>query len=73
MCYHVSMKIIAVKLKKIRTEMNIKQSEVAKAVGITANAYSNYEQGIREPSLDMIRKLCKFFNITSDYLLDLEE
>ena len=47
------------KLKQLRQEKGVKQEEVAKAIGITKSAYSNYEQGIREPSFQILIKLCK--------------
>ena len=61
------------RLKQIREQKGVSQREVANAVGITISAYSNYEQGIREPSVEMIIKLCKFFNVSADYLLGLTE
>ena len=61
------------KLKLLRKEKGVSQKVVAKAIGITLSAYSNYEQGLREPSNEMLIKLCKYFNVTSDYLLGLED
>lgn len=59
------------KLKSIRKSKNLSQKIVANNLGITLSAYSNYEQGIREPSISMIIKICKFFNVSADYLLGL--
>jgi len=61
------------KLKLLRKEKGVSQKVVAKALGITLSAYSNYEQGIREPSNDILIKLCKYFNVSSDYLLGLTD
>lgn len=61
------------KLKELRKEMNLSQKAVAKVLGITLSSYSNYEQGIREHSIEMIKKLCEFFKVTSDYLIGLED
>ena len=61
------------KLKQLRQENGVKQEEVAKAIGITKSAYSNYEQGIREPSFQILTKLCKYFDVSSDYLLGLSD
>ena len=61
------------KLKLLRKEKGISQKVVAKALGITLSAYSNYEQGIREPSNDILVKLCKYFCVSADYLLGLED
>jgi len=36
---------------------------------VSRTAYSNYELGIREPSLEMVVKLCDLFNVSADYML----
>lgn len=59
------------RFKFIRKSKKLTQKEVAKNLGLTLSAYSNYEQGIREPSINIIIKICKFFKVTSDYLLGL--
>ncbi len=61
------------KLKELRKAQNLSQKQVADKIGVTLSAYSNYEQGIREPSYDILKKLCKLFDVTSDYLLGLED
>ena len=61
------------RLRKIRKERNLKQGEVSKALGVTLSAYSNYEQGIREPSLEILVNLCKLYEVSADYLLGLED
>ena len=53
--------------------MKKKQKDVADAIGVTVSAYSNYEQGIREPSYSVLILLCKFFNVSSDYLLGIDD
>ena len=60
------------RLRELRKELNLTQKEVAKAIGITVSAYSNYEQGLREPPYAILVNLCKFFKVTSDYLLGIE-
>ncbi|MDE7158230.1 MAG: helix-turn-helix transcriptional regulator [Clostridiales bacterium] len=65
------MEDFAQKLKELRLEKGLKQKEVSEALGLSKNAFTNYELGIREPSLDTLKKICKFFNVSSDYLLDL--
>lgn len=60
------------RLIQLRKEKGVTLKEVANNIGVTVSAYSNYEQGIRMPSVDIICKICKYFDITSDYLLGLE-
>ncbi len=61
------------KLKELRKIKAVTQQTVATAIGVTISAYSNYEQGIREPSIEIIIKLCKYFDVSADYLLGLED
>lgn len=57
------------RLKELRLDRGLRLKDVAAAVGLTIRAISNYEQGIREPSIDILIKLCDFFEVTSDYLI----
>ena len=61
------------RLREIRKEKGLLQREVAEAVGISPSTYANYEQGTREPPIQLIIAFCKFFQVTSDYLLGLED
>jgi len=61
------------KLKSLRREKGVTQDEVAKELGITKSCYSNYEQGLREPSYAILVKICKYFDVSSDYLLGLSD
>ncbi|MBO5954691.1 MAG: helix-turn-helix transcriptional regulator [Clostridia bacterium] len=58
--------------KYFRNQSKLKQEEVALKIGVTRQCYAHYEQGIREPSIDIIRKLCIIFNCTADELLEIE-
>ena len=62
-----------INLKELRKETNITQKELAKALGYTQTTISKWEQGLRLPDADNIIKLCKYFNVTSDYLLGLKD
>ena len=70
-CFY--MKYLAQKLKELRLEKGLTQAETAKELGLSRNAIGNYETGIREPSLEILVKICILFNVTSDYLLGLEK
>lgn len=61
------------KLKELRKEKGLSQVQVAKELGITRGAYANYEQGTREPSFDILINICKFYNVSPNYLLGFEE
>ena len=40
---------------------------------MTISAYAHYEQGIREPSIDILKKICVYFGVSADYLIGLED
>lgn len=60
------------KLRELRKEKGKTLKEVAGEIGVTLSAYSNYEQGIRQPSYEILKKICDYYDVTSDYLLGLE-
>lgn len=60
-------------LKIIRKERNLNQQKVAIDLNINREALSHYENGKREPSLDMLIKLSDYFNVSIDFLIKGEE
>ena len=65
--------IFGERLKELRLEKGVSLKEVGDAVGVTLNTISNYERGVREPDFEILRALCRFFQITADYLLGLSD
>ena len=65
--------IINARLKELRLEKGLTQKQVAEQLGISSTCYSGYEQGYREPDLKTLIKICKFFEVSADYLLGLKE
>lgn len=59
-------------LRELRRQKGVTLKEVSDAIGITLSAYSNYEQGLREPSLQILKKICEYYEISADYFLELE-
>ena len=61
------------RLKQIRLDSGKTLREVAGALGMTTSAYAHYEQGRREPSIDILKKICVYFGVSSDYVIGLED
>ena len=61
------------RLKNIRLECNLTQKDVYTLLNVSPNAYASYEQGRTEPNIKTIKRLCKIFNVSSDYLLGIDE
>ena len=47
----------------------VSQQKVAENLGVSQRAYSNYENGTREPDQAMLLKMAEYFNVSVDYLL----
>ena len=60
-------------LKKIRKEINLNQLKVAMDLNISREALSHYENGKRQPSIEMLNKLSRYFNVSIDFLINGEE
>ena len=63
---------LCTRLRELRLEQGLTLKQVSSALQLTLSAYANYERGIREPSVAIIKRICKFYNVSSDYLLGIE-
>lgn len=57
------------KLKLLREEKEMNQTQLGQAVNMTQRKVSYLEHDRYEPSVEDIRQLCRFFNVSADYLL----
>jgi transcriptional regulator with XRE-family HTH domain len=57
------------RLAELRKKRGVSQKEAASALGISQALLSHYEKGIRECSLDFVKKAAKYYDVTCDYLL----
>lgn len=56
-------------LKNIREDRDLFQKDVAKVLNISQQYYCEYENGNRELPLRHLITLCKFYDVSADYLL----
>lgn len=56
-------------LKELRKSKGMTQKEVAEKLNITDRTYGHYETGKREPSIDMLIEIAKYYNISIDILV----
>ena len=61
------------RLKDLREDRDINQGVIASELGTTQQQYSLYERGIRKLNVEQIIELCKFYNVSDDYLLGLTD
>lgn len=61
-----------IRLKELREEKKINQKVVAEYLNISQQAYSRYETGEREPSIETLKKLAKFYKVSIDYIVEMK-
>lgn len=61
--------LFGVRLKELRKNHRLTQSDIANMFDVTKNAVYSWENGISQPSIEIITKLAQYFNVTTDYLL----
>ena len=61
--------VFAYRLKSLREEKHLNQSECAQKLGISRGSMSFYEHGERLPDIEIIYNMAHFFKVTSDYLI----
>lgn len=62
------MSVLGDRLREMRKKRGLTQREVAEPIGIAVSTLGMYESGKREPDVDTLKKLARFFNVTVDYL-----
>ena len=60
-------------LKFLRQERGIGQVELAKSLGVSKGIISLWENGLREPNLASLVAIAKFFHVSLDELVGLED
>ena len=56
-------------LKNLRTSKGLSQAELSKILGVAQQTVGKWERDIAYPNIDTMKKIAKFFNVTTDYLL----
>lgn len=60
-------------LLKIKEDRGMLQKDIAEGVGVSLRSYQRYETGERKPDSEVIIRMCKFFNVSANYLLGLSD
>lgn len=61
------------RIREIREDKDLTQSDIAKILNVSQVAYSFYEIGKRQIPIDLLIKLAKYYNTSTDYLLELTD
>lgn len=57
------------RLRYLRLQEDLSQSELAEKVGISKSSINMYERGEREPGIEMLESIADYFNVDMGYLL----
>ena len=61
------------RLKDLREDHDLKQSEIAEFLGIQQTVYSRYERGFQNIPLEHLMKLAQMYKVSTDYILGLTD
>ena len=61
------------RIRNLREDMDLRQSDVTEYLNCSQVAYSYYEIGARDIPTDVLIKLAKYFHCSTDYLLGLSD
>ena len=57
------------KIRGLREDNDLTQTQVAEVLGTSQTMYARYERGANEMPIRHLVTLCKFYNVSADYLL----
>ncbi|MBQ7116549.1 MAG: helix-turn-helix transcriptional regulator [Clostridia bacterium] len=61
------------RLRDLREDKDLNQENIAQILEITQQQYQLYESGKRELKIHHLVKLCKYYNVSADYILCLTD
>ena len=64
------MQTIQEKIRGLREDNDLTQSQVAQILGTSQTMYARYERGANELPIRHLITLCRLYNISADYFLD---
>lgn len=64
--------ILSERIHELRMRQGYTQVSLAKKLGVSKQAVSNWENGNIQPSIDMLIRIADLFSVTTDYLLGRE-
>lgn len=63
----------AERLKDLREEKGLSQRTLAKELGFSQSAITRWENNLQTPNIDIAIIVAKYFKVSTDYLLGLED
>lgn len=60
------------RLRDIREDRDLTQQNIADVLNVRQNTYQQYESGTRQIPIEALITLCKYYNLSADYVLGFE-
>ncbi len=67
------MKDYTERIRDLREDHDLTQQAVAEFLGTTQQVYSRYEKGVNEMPIRHLIALCRYYNVSADYILGLKD
>ena len=64
--------MIADRIKLLRQENDMTQSDLARILGITRSSVNAWEMGLSVPSTQYIIEMSRIFHVSTDYIMDVD-
>lgn len=61
------------RIRQLREKRGLMQQRLASELGITQQMLSKYERDVTLIKVDVLKKIAKYFNVTTDYLLGVSD
>lgn len=61
------------RIRDLREDHDLTQTEVAEALGTSQTMYARYERGANELPIHHLITLCKLYKVSADYILGLSD
>ena len=69
LCVQVKYMDYRTRLKNIREDRDLTQTEIGRLLNKSQQGYNHIEAGRAELKIDDLIKLCRFYNLSADYLI----
>lgn len=61
------------RIRNLREDNDLTQKQLAQILNCSQQVYSNYELGQRDIPTDVLIKISKFYNVSTDYILGISD
>lgn len=68
-----TMELYQKRIRDLREDADKTQEEIARMLGTSQTMYARYERGANELPIRHLIKLARYYHVTTDYILGLEE